>query len=135
MTPSVYVLHTGDADDDATGAPASSGTPGTRGPLSSPGEPVTITVTGELDGTNAAGFADDIGAAAAGRPTVLDISALRFIDSAGFAELHRLQARHPVAVVVGPHSHLRRSAVLMGLPFHDDLTAARAGLGTKPVRD
>lgn len=111
MNPAVYALHPDGAPDD-------------------PGRPVTITVTGELDATNAAAFDHEVGTAATDhRRIVLDISAVKFIDSAGFAALHSLEHRHGIAVVVGPQSHLRRSAELMGLPFFDDAEAARSGSG------
>ena len=90
--------------------------------------PVTVAVTGEVDATNAAKFTAAVEESAAGQAAVLDLSELLYLDSAGFAALHRILARHTVAVALSPHSPLRRAAALMGLPNHDTVEEAASAL-------
>lgn len=60
-----------------------------------PGDTVgIITVTGELDASNAAAFADHVDeCAAAGTHLVLDLSPLEFFGTAGFSALHTINVR------------------------------------------
>jgi anti-sigma B factor antagonist len=81
----------------------------------------TLAVTGEIDLTNTAEFLAAITDRADPRPVVVDLSELRFIDSAGFATLDELLARQAIVIVIAPGSRLRRAAALMGLPHHDSL--------------
>lgn len=90
--------------------------------------PVTMAVTGELDATNAERFTAAVEEIAAGQPAVLDLSDLLYMDSAGFAALHRIVARHAVTIALSPHSPLRRAAALMGLPSHDTVEQAASAL-------
>ena len=61
-----------------------------------------VTVTGELDATNAAQFIAEVGRVAAERATVLDLSGLLYVDSAGFAALHQSLNRPAVILrIVG----------------------------------
>lgn len=90
--------------------------------------PVTVAATGELDATNAAKFAAAVEEIAAGQPAVLDLSDLLYVDSAGFAALHRIAARHKVTIALSPHSPLRRAAALMDLPSHDTVEEAASAL-------
>ncbi|GAA4444576.1 STAS domain-containing protein [Actinokineospora soli] len=92
-------------------------------------ESAVITVTGEVDASNAVDFARDVDGVVGTRGTVIDLSGVRYLDSAGFAALDDLLVRHPLAVVLTPRSPLRRAAALVGLPFHDDVAAARTALG------
>lgn len=97
-------------------------------------EPAIVSVTGEVDATNAERFAAAVGEIAMERPAVLDLSDLTYMDSAGFAALHRIMAGYRVEVALSAHSPLRRAAALMGLPHHDSVEAAtgaaeRRGMG------
>ena len=94
-----------------------------RGPAT-----VTVTVTGEVDATNAARFTAAVAQIAAERATVLDLSDLIYLDSAGFATLHRIIADHVVAIALPSHSPLHKAAVLMGLPHHDASKDAASAL-------
>lgn len=87
-------------------------------------EPAIVSVTGEVDATNAERFAAAVGEIAAQRSTVLDLSDLLYLDSAGFAALHRIVSGHRVEIALSAHSPLRRAAALMGLPHHDSVEAA-----------
>ncbi len=88
--------------------------------------PATVSVTGELDATNAAEFTAAIGEIAAERGAVLDLSELLYVDSAGFAGLLRIVAEHKVTIALSPHSPVHRAAVLMSLPHHDTVDDAAA---------
>ncbi|MBS2965349.1 STAS domain-containing protein [Actinocrinis puniceicyclus] len=116
MTPAVYTLKVGTEERDP------------------PAVAVAVAVvTGEVDMTNAAAFAAEVTQSAAERPTVLDLGDLLYIDSAGFAALHRLVAGHPVCVALPAHSPIRRAAMLVGLPHRDTVEAAAAALGCGPA--
>jgi anti-anti-sigma factor len=88
-------------------------------------EPAAATVMGELDRTNVAEFADALNAVPGTRPVILDLSELRYIDSAGFGAVIQMVERRLVVVVLAPVSLLRRAAAVMGLPLHDHVDAAR----------
>ncbi len=90
--------------------------------------PVTVAVTGEVDATNAAKFTAAIEEIAAGQAAVLDLSDLLYSDSAGFAALHKILARHTMAIALSPHSPLRRAATLMDLPSHGTVEEAVSAL-------
>jgi anti-anti-sigma factor len=93
--------------------------------LSADAEPAAATVVGELDRSNVAAFADDLNAVPGTRPLILDLSELRYIDSAGFGEVIHMVEKRLVVVVLAPVSLLRRAAAVMGLPLHDHVDAAR----------
>ncbi|MCM6775047.1 STAS domain-containing protein [Nocardia sp. CDC159] len=86
--------------------------------------PPTVTVTGEVDVTNAHDFAESIAALPGRRPLLLELSRLGYLDSAGFAALDRLLADDAVVLVLAPDSPIRRAAELVDLPFHGDTAAA-----------
>jgi anti-anti-sigma factor len=90
--------------------------------------PKTVTVTGEVDATNAGQFTAAVEEIAAGRAIVLDLSDLLYLDSAGFAALHRIAAVHQVAIALPAHSPVRKAAVLMDLPHHETAEEAAAAL-------
>jgi anti-anti-sigma factor len=90
--------------------------------------PATVTVTGELDATNAARFTAAVEQIATGRAVVLDLSDLLYVDSAGFAALHRILANHAVTIALSPLSPLRKAAALMDLPHQDTVEQAVAAL-------
>nr|WP_225953331.1 STAS domain-containing protein [Kibdelosporangium phytohabitans] len=86
----------------------------------------TVTVTGEIDVTNAEDLARTLAGITSEHPLVLDLSELCYFDSAGFAVLDRVLSEGPVIVVLTPGSKLRKAATLMGLPYHDDAGTAQA---------
>jgi anti-anti-sigma factor len=96
--------------------------------VSADAEPAAATVVGELDRSNVAEFAEDVNAVPGARPLILDLSGLRYIDSAGFGAVIQMVEKHLVVVVLAPVSLLRRAAAVMGLPLHDHVDAARVAL-------
>jgi anti-sigma B factor antagonist len=86
-----------------------------------------VQVRGEVDVTNAAQLQEALADLAA-VGLVADLSGVGYFDSAGFAVLDRLLARHPIAVVVPPGAVIRTAMTLMHLPFHDTIDAAQAAL-------
>lgn len=82
------------------------------------------TIAGEIDVTNTADFTGTINGLSADRPLVVDLSRLRYLDSAGFAALDRLLVERSVLIVIAPDSLVRRAAVVMELPFHADTDSA-----------
>lgn len=91
-------------------------------------DPPAAMLTGELDRTNAAHFVAALDGVPGRRPLILDLSRLRFIDSAGFAAVIRMVEQQIVVLVVEPVSLLRRAATVMGLPMHDHVDSARTAL-------
>jgi anti-sigma B factor antagonist len=92
------------------------------------GAPSVVTVSGEIDVTNTEDFADSISGLAADRPLVLDLSPLRYLDSAGFAALDRLLGKRNVVIVIAQESPVHRAALVMELPFHTCTDSALAAV-------
>ena len=90
--------------------------------------PVEVTVTGEVDASNVVDFDQSVRELPGARPMILHLSSVKYLDSAGFAALHRIVAGHAVAIALPAHSPLRKAAVLMGLPHHDNAEDAAATL-------
>jgi anti-sigma B factor antagonist len=90
----------------------------------SDGAPNVATVSGKIDVTNTEDFTQSIKALAGARPLIVDLSSLRYLDSAGFAALDRLLIECNVAIVIAPGSLVQRAAVVMELPFHHDTDSA-----------
>jgi anti-sigma B factor antagonist len=86
----------------------------------------TVAVTGEIDVTNASQLITSIDGVAGRRPLIVDLSGLRYLDSAGFAALFQMLGRHTIVAVVDPNSPVRAAANLTGLPCHDSIDAAIA---------
>ena len=82
------------------------------------------TVGGEIDVTNAEDFTESINGLSGNRTVVLDLSPLRYLDSAGFAALDRLIVERGVVIVISPESLVQRAAVVMELPYHPDTDSA-----------
>lgn len=95
-------------------------------------DPAAAIITGELDRFNAEDLAAALDAVPGRRPMILDLSQLRFIDSAGFAAVIRMLEQRAIVLVVAPVSFLRKAATVMGLPMHDHIQAARDFLGRGP---
>ncbi len=87
---------------------------------------VSVTTTGEVDVTNAADFARSIDDLAGPRPLILDLSSLRYLDSAGFAVVFRLLERQAVLIVLAPQSLVHKAATLIGLTCYESVDAALA---------
>lgn len=85
---------------------------------------VTVTVTGDIDVTNAPDFVQAIKEMDAPHPLIVDLSNLHYFDSAGFAALDQLLAHRRVVIVLDPDSPVRTAATLMRLPCHDTINAA-----------
>jgi anti-sigma B factor antagonist len=105
--------------------------------LQSPGDPedvgaptpAEVTVTGEVDASNVAQFTRSVGDLPGVRPVILQLSSVKYLDSAGFAALDRLLAEKAIVIVLSPGSFMYRVATLMCMPIHDDAeTARRAAL-------
>jgi anti-sigma B factor antagonist len=86
----------------------------------------TITVSGEIDVTNAADFITSVDGVPGHGPLIVDLSGLRYLDSAGFAALFHMLDKLAIVVVVDPRSPIRPAATLVGLPCHDNVDAALA---------
>lgn len=78
----------------------------------------TVVVAGEIDLATADRF-DDALVRACGRDgrraVVVDLSAVRYLDSSGFRVLHRAANRGRIAVVVPTDNPIRRAVDLAGL--------------------
>jgi len=84
----------------------------------------TIAVSGEIDVTNAADFITSVDGVSGRRPLIVDLSGLRYLDSAGFAAVFHMLDKLAIVVVVDPRSPVRPAATLVGLPCHDSIDAA-----------
>jgi anti-sigma B factor antagonist len=87
-----------------------------------------VSVTGEVDVTNVGEFTRSVLAVSDSRPIILQLSGLRYLDSAGFAAVDRLLADGAIVVVLSPDSLVHKAAELMCLPFHHDAETARRQL-------
>jgi anti-sigma B factor antagonist len=87
--------------------------------------PVEVTVTGEVDASNVREFTRSVSELPGERPLILQLSSVKYLDSAGFAALDRLLAVHAVLIVLSPNSFMYRVATLMCMPIHDDAETAR----------
>ena len=87
--------------------------------------PAEVTVTGEVDVTNVAAFTRSVLAVPGPRPVILQLSKVKYLDSAGFAALDRLLEQNAIVLVLAPDSFMYRVAELMCLPIHHDAETAR----------
>ena len=87
--------------------------------------PAEVTVTGEIDVTNVDEFTRSVLAVPGPRPLILQLSPIKYLDSAGFAALDRLLEQGAIVLVLSPDSFMYRVAELMCLPLHHDAEAAR----------
>ncbi len=85
-------------------------------------------VSGEIDVTNAADFMAAVRNADGTGPLILELSEVRYLDSAGFAALDRLLADRVAVVVLDCDSAIHPAATLMGVPCHATVNAAVAAL-------
>jgi anti-sigma B factor antagonist len=108
VTRAVFALQTPDGD----GAPT----------------PSEVIVTGEVDASNVHEFTRSVQELPGARPVILQLSSVKYLDSAGFAALDRLLAEHAVVIVLSPDSFMYRVAELMCVPIHHDTETARRAL-------
>jgi anti-anti-sigma factor len=87
--------------------------------------PVEVTVTGEVDASNVREFTRSVSELPGERPLILQLSSLKYLDSAGFAALDRLLADKAILIVLSPDSFMYRVATLMCMPIHDNAETAR----------
>jgi anti-sigma B factor antagonist len=87
-----------------------------------------VIVTGEIDVTNVDEFTRSVWDVPGPRPVILQLSGVKYLDSAGFAALDRLLERDAIVLVLSPDSFMYRVAELMCLPIHHDADAARRAL-------
>jgi anti-sigma B factor antagonist len=88
-----------------------------------------VTVTGEVDVTNVEEFVEAVLDVPGPRPVILQLSPIKYLDSAAFAALDRLLEQDAIVLVLAPKSFMYRVAELMCLPIHHDVEAARRVLG------
>ena len=87
--------------------------------------PIELTVTGEVDASNVREFTRSVSELPGERPLILQLSSVKYLDSAGFAALDRLLAENAILIVLSPDSFMYRVATLMCMPIHDDAATAR----------
>ena len=90
--------------------------------------PAEIAVTGEVDASNVEEFTRSVRGLPGDRPVILQLSKIKYLDSAGFSALDRLLADAEVLLVLAPGSFMYRVAELMCMPIHHDTKAARKSL-------
>ena len=90
--------------------------------------PAEVTVTGEVDASNVVEFTRSVRELSGARPTILQLSNIKYLDSAGFSALDRLLADDEIVIVLAPNSFMYRVAELMCMPIHHDAKAARKAL-------
>lgn len=59
------------------------------------------------------------------RATIVDLNAATYVDSAGYAVLHRLSQTGQVAIVLSPGSLVHRATEIVGIASYDDTAAAK----------
>ena len=93
--------------------------------------PAEVTITGEVDVTNVDEFTRSVLTVPGPRPVILQLSPIKYLDSAGFAALDRLLEQNAIVLVLSPDSFMYRVAELMCLPIHHDTESARRALREK----
>jgi len=87
-----------------------------------------VVVTGEVDASNVVEFTRSVRKLSGARPIILQLSSVRYLDSAGFSALDRLLAEDEIVIVLAPDSFMYRVAELMCMPIHHSAKAARKSL-------
>jgi len=90
--------------------------------------PAEVIVTGEVDASNVQEFTRSVLELPGAQPFILQLSSVRYLDSAGFTALDRLLAENAIVMVLSPDSLMYKVAELMCMPIHHDVEAARRGL-------
>jgi len=65
------------------------------------------------------------------RATVVDLNAATYVDSAGYAVLHRLSQTGRVAIVLSPESLVHRATEIVGIASYDDTDAAKRAVSPR----
>jgi anti-anti-sigma factor len=89
-----------------------------------------VAVTGEIDVTNATNFITSVDNLTGRRPLIVDLSGLRYLDSAGLAAIFQMVDQGAIVVVLDPSSLVRATASLTNLPCHDSVESAIASQQT-----
>lgn len=89
------------------------------------GPQTVVQLHGEIDSTNAAAFERALTDGIASGSLLLDLTPVRYIESAGFEVLDRVLQTGELSIVISPGCLVRRVATLMGVPFHDTVDQAR----------
>jgi anti-sigma B factor antagonist len=89
---------------------------------------LTFELVGDVDIANHAEFERAVTELLDRGPLVLDLSPATYLDSAGFAALDRLLGRGHLELVMNATCLLRKAATIVGVPFHDDVGAARGAI-------
>jgi stage II sporulation protein AA (anti-sigma F factor antagonist) len=87
------------------------------------GEPVVVTVAGDIDIANVGRFRDALDGAASERSVVVDLNAVTYLDSAGIAVLFAVAGRTSLQVVASPRCLVRRVLDVVAL---DQVATVRA---------
>lgn len=93
--------------------------------------PAEVRVTGEVDVTNVDSFTRSVLEVPGARPIILELSGVKYLDSAGFAALDRLLEQEAIVLVLSPDSFMYRVVELMCLPIHHDVETARRVLADR----
>ena len=93
-------------------------------------EHVVARLTGEVDSSNASSVEESMREHSTGRRLVLDLSDLRYLDSAGIAMIDALRRTCDLRLVLPPRSIVTRALTMTGVdqlvPVHDSVAAAVA---------
>jgi anti-anti-sigma factor len=90
------------------------------------GDVDVVALYGELDRTNVESLETTLRENCdEPRATVVDLTGVTFVDSAGFAVFHRILQTGRVAVVVGPRSVVHRATEIVGIPSYEDTATAK----------
>jgi anti-anti-sigma factor len=84
-----------------------------------------VALYGELDRTNVEQLETTLCTTDDHRATVVDLNAATYVDSAGYAVLHRLSQSGRVAIVLSPGSLVHRATEIVGIASYEDIAAAK----------
>jgi anti-anti-sigma factor len=65
------------------------------------------------------------------RATIVDLNAATYVDSAGYAVLHRLSQTGQVAIVLSPGSLVHRATEIVGIASYEDIAAAKLAVSPR----
>jgi anti-anti-sigma factor len=89
---------------------------------------VVARLTGEIDQSNAVAIGRTLRDCAKGRALVLDLSAARYLDSAGIAMLDMLRRTTSLRLILSPESIVKRALTITGfdqlIPIFPSMEAA-----------
>ncbi|MCH9730882.1 MAG: STAS domain-containing protein [Actinomycetia bacterium] len=88
------------------------------------GAPTAVSISGEIDVSNVDDFTDSMTSFSRPPAIIVELSALGYLDSAGFAAVDSLHAAGGFLIVIAPQSLIHTAAELLALPFHPDIQTA-----------